>query len=123
MVGLVWLGKKLASWIAAQELNEYLKGVLVRLDDAVLSVVKDLQQTTVDAIKEANADGKITAEEREQIGAAALASLKAYLGAPGLALLMRVLGLSGGELDAVLKTKLEAAVHDLRKAPPAGGTA
>jgi uncharacterized membrane protein YebE (DUF533 family) len=41
--------------------------VLVRLDDAVITAVKDLQQTVVAEIKAATADGKISEAEKRRI--------------------------------------------------------
>ena len=63
------------------------------------TAVKDLQQTVVDEIKIANADGKLTAAEKRRIKDAAVANVKSYLGAKGI----RVL--SGGALDSFLEKK------------------
>lgn len=114
IAALTWGAAKLAQFIKAKVENEYLAGVLVRLEDAVLTVVKSLQQTTVDAIKLANADGQLTDEEKEAIKQAAVAALKSYIGAKGLALVGKVLGLGDGALDQFLGDKIEAAVHDLK---------
>jgi hypothetical protein len=84
--------------------------------DAVLpmTAVKDLQQTVVDEIKAANADGKITDAEKLKIKNTALANVKSYLGTKGIRVLSGVFGLSGGALDGFLSSKIESAVHDLR---------
>lgn len=111
---LTWIAAKLASFISGKVKNEYLRGVLVRLDDAVITAVKDLQQTVVDEIKAANADGKISEAERKRIKDAALANVKSYLGAKGIRVLSEVLGLSANALDGFISSKVEAAVHDLR---------
>lgn len=115
---LTWAAAKLAEFVRAKAQNEYLKGVLVRLDDAVFTAVKDMQQTVVSAIKEASADGTITADEKKQIKDKALASVKSHLGTKGLVELAKILGLEGGALDGLLSSKIEAAVHDLRRAEP-----
>jgi hypothetical protein len=47
VAALTWAAAKLASFIRSKVDNEYLRGVLVRLDDAVITAVKDLQQTVV----------------------------------------------------------------------------
>ena len=52
--------------------------------------------------------------EKKQIKERALASVKAHLGAKGLAEIAKVLGLEGGALEGLLSSKVEAAVHDLR---------
>jgi len=116
---LTWAAAKLAQLIRAKAQNEYLKGVLVRLDDAVFTAVKDLQQTVVGAIKDASADGRITDDEKRQIKEKALASVKSHLGTKGIGELAKILGLEGSALDGLLSSKIEAAVHDLRRAEAA----
>jgi len=114
LAALTWAAAKLAGYITSKVNNEYLRGVLVRLDEAVITAVKDLQQTVVDEIKAANADGKITDAEKQKIKNAALENVKSYLGAKGIRVLSKVFGLSGGALDGFLSSKIESAVHDIR---------
>lgn len=121
LLGLTWLSARAAQLIAAKVKNEYLKGVLVRLDDAVVSAVRETQQVTVEALKAANADGRLTPEERAQAKQAALDSLKSHLGIKGLGELAKVLGLEGGAIEKVLSSRVEAAVHGLKEARAANG--
>lgn len=116
---LTWAAAKLAQLIRAKVQNEYLKGVLVRLDDAVFTAVKDLQQSVVDEIKAASVDGKITEEEKRRIKEKAISAVKSHLGTKGLAEVAKILGLEGGALEGLLSSKVEAAVHDLRRTAPA----
>ena len=67
LTAVTWVVARLDQFIRTKVQNEYLKGVLLRLDDAVLTVVKGLQQSVVDEIKAAQADGKITDDEKKQI--------------------------------------------------------
>lgn len=119
LAALTWAAAKLAQLIRAKVQNEYLKGVLVRVDDAVFTAVKDLQQTVVEQIKAASADGKITDDEKKQIKEKALAAVRSHLGAKGIAEAAGILGLGGGALEGLLSSKVEAAVHDLRRSAPA----
>ena len=122
LAALTWAAAKLAQLIRAKVQNEYLKGVLVRVDDAVFTAVKDLQQTVVEQIKAASADGKITDDEKKQIKDKALAAVKSHLGTKGLAEAAAILGLGGGALEGLLSSKVESAVHDLRRStPPTSG--
>lgn len=114
MAALAWAAAKLAALIRSKVANEYLRGALVRLDDAVLTAVKELQQTVVAEVKAASADGKIDDVERQRIKEVALANVKSYLGPKGLAVLAELLGLSGDTLERYLGSRIEAAVHDLR---------
>jgi tellurite resistance protein len=114
VAALTWAAARLASFIRSRVDNEYLRGVLIRLDEATLVAVKDLQGTVVAEIKAASADGKISDAEKQRIKAAAVSNVKSYLGTQGIHILGQVLGLSDGALDRFLGAKVEAAVHDLR---------
>ncbi len=112
---LTWAAAKLAQLIRAKIQNEYLKGVLVRIDDAVFTAVKDLQQTVIEQLKAASADGKLTDDEQKQLKEKALAAVKSHLGTKGIAEAAAILGLGGSALDGLLSSKVEGAVHDLRR--------
>lgn len=123
LAALTWAASKLAQLIRAKVKNEDLKGALLRLDDAVLSTVKDLQQTLVEQLKAARADGRITEAEKQQLKNKALAAAKASLGTAGRAEVAKAFGLDADAFDALLSSKLAAAVHDLRRTAPPSGTA
>ncbi len=116
LAALTWVAAKAAQYIAAKVKNEYVRGVLVRLDDAVLAAVREVQQVTVEAIKAGSADGKLTPEERARVKQAAIDSVKSHLGMKGIAELAKILGLEGGAIEKLLSTRVEAAVHDLKVA-------
>lgn len=116
--GIAWLGMRLEAYIRARTKNDYAEGVLVRFQHLLFAVVKELSQTVVDQYKKASEDGKLTSEEKATIKRTAVATLKSYLGATGLAELGKVLGMDGGALDDYLGTAVEAAVLDLSRATP-----
>lgn len=110
--------KKLADLINAKVQSEALRNILIRTDTVVFAAVKELAQVTVDSLKEAAADGKITPEEAAKVKADALAKVKSYLGQPGLDALMQILGLKDAPtVDAYLSSKIEAAVRDVKAQP------
>ena len=119
LAAVTWAAAKLAQLIRAKVQNEYLKGVLVRLDDAVFTAVKDLQQSVVEQIKAVSTDGKITDDEKRQIKERAVATVKSHIGTKGLAEVAKILGLGGSALETLLSSKVEAAVHDLRQSADA----
>lgn len=121
IAALTWVAAKVAQLITAKVKNEYLRGVLVRLDDAVLSAVREVHQVTVEALKSARADGQLTPDERAQVKQVAVDGAKSYLGSKGLAELAKVLGLDLGGVDKLLGTRIEAAVHDLKRARATNG--
>lgn len=105
---------KLASYIGHKVQNEYLRGALTRLDDAVLVAVKELQQTVVAELKAAAENDKLDETARKRVKDAALANVKSYVGPKGLRVLADVLGLSNEMLDQFVRSRVEAAVHDVR---------
>lgn len=111
---VTWVAARLGQWINARVRNEYLRGVLVRLDDAVLGVVREVHQVTVDALKGATVDGRLPPAARDSVKQAALNAIKSHLGTRGLTEAARVLGLSAEGVDRLIGTKIEAAVHDLK---------
>ena len=115
LAGFAWIAVRLERFIKARTDNAYLEGVLVRANEAVWVTIKDLQRNTVEEIKAANADGKLTDEEKKRIKDKALADVKALLGAGGLKMLFKIFG---GEdaATAFLSSKIEASVKDLRDA-------
>lgn len=114
LAAFTWVATKLGQWINARVRNEYLRGVLLRLDDTVVAVVREVHQVTVDALKAATVDGKLPPGTRETVKQAAIGAIKSHLGTRGLADLARVLGLDGPSVDRLIGTKIEAAVHDIK---------
>jgi hypothetical protein len=114
MAAITWVAAKLAQLLSARVKNEYLRGVLVRLDDAVVSVVREVNQVTVEAIKNASVDGRLPQGARDAIKNAAMNTVKAHLGAKGLTELAQVLGLDSPAVDRLIGTRIEATVHSLK---------
>lgn len=116
---LSWAAYQAAAWIRAKVGNELAQRALLGLTNGAETVVAELAQTTVAALKEAAGDGKLTAEEVEDIRREALGKLKSYLGPKGLSLIMDMLGTKDAKtVDRFLLATIEAEV-DLRK-PPEG---
>jgi hypothetical protein len=116
LAALTWLAARVNALIRARVQNEYLRGVLLRLDDAVFAAVRELHQVVVEGMKSASADGRLTPEQKLQIKARAIATIKSHLSPRGLKEAAEVFGLRTDMLDQVLSTRVEAAVHDLKRA-------
>lgn len=115
---LSYVAVKTAQWLASKTKNEYTKGVLFRLNDAVFTAVKDVQQKLGDAMRDASADGKLTSDEKARLKSLAILEAKAYIGKKGLKQLMTVLGLSTETVSALISNKIEAAVADVKYTRP-----
>lgn len=116
---LGWLLTTLAMYVrqrTAAMKNQYLAGVLERLDDAVETAVREASQTLVDDMRKAAADGTISKDEAREARDHALGKLKAYMGPKGVAELGRVMALDASGIDSYLAGKVEAKVHALKGA-------
>jgi hypothetical protein len=113
---LTWVATKAAQLIHGRVKNEYLRGVLVRLDDTVLTVVREIHQVTVDTLKAAAPNGKLGSDVKAMLKRSAITAIKEHLGPRGLAELARVLGLDEEAVDRMIGTRVEATVHDLKQA-------
>lgn len=106
-----WLTKVVASKLKTDEQ----RAIALNISELASDVVLELQQTTVDAIKERAQDGKITGEEAAEIKQLAVARLKVMIGPKGKAKALKAFGFeSDAELNAFIATKIEAEVRKAR---------
>jgi hypothetical protein len=104
----VWLLQR--KWIAR---NELARAVLVRIKDATVTAVKELEQTMVPLAKAKSADGKLTTEDMLSLRDQAIEKAKTYIGEYGLAEARRVYP-DEGVVQRLLGANVEAAVLDLK---------
>ena len=95
--------------------NELVKLALTRLQWAVGTAVRDVYQTYVEAIKEANADGKLTPAEQRRALLQALDRVKSLLGWKGIRLLARAFGVDNVGLDDFVAHHIEAEIADTKR--------
>jgi hypothetical protein len=98
-------------FLSSRYRNNKLAQALVLLDKIVIDVVKELNQTTVDELKKARSDGKLTPDEAEQIKHKAIDLILTRLGINLIRELQRALG----PVIALIGSKIEATVHDSKK--------
>lgn len=95
-----------------------LRQALTMLGDALVATVREVQQTIVDAAKQLNEDGELSAQDIAEIKKLSLDVIKRNLGKRGLDLISKVFGLAMGEqMDAFLAGRVEATVHEVIKDP------
>ena len=99
-------------FLSSRYRNDKLAKALILLDKIVIDVVRELNQTTVAELKKARADGKLTRDEAEQIKHKAIDLILTRLGIH----LIRELERNIGPLVVLIGTKIEAAVHDCKRA-------
>jgi hypothetical protein len=126
LAGLTWLSVKAAQLFTAKIKSEHVTRVLLLVDDVVLAAAREVQQVLVEKLKATSRDGNLTTEQSAQAKQAALDSAKAQLGAQGLADVAATLGHDAGGVDRMLESRIEAAVHQLKRSTrvvPDPGTA
>src|SRR5688500_8550258 len=84
LAALTWLAASVNALIRARVQNASLRAVRRRLDDAVFAAVRELHQVVVEGMKSASSDGRLTPDQKLQIKARAIATIKSPLGPRGL---------------------------------------
>jgi len=105
LAGLLGVGIR---YLFARIKNDKLQSYGDLLADLAEKAVKTVAQTTGDKLKLAAADGKLTDEEKTELKESAVDVLKAI--APDAA--MKFMGKVNSDLDELLNTLIESAVHD-----------
>lgn len=106
---LINLANKYADMIKQKTKSEKIDRYVRLLNETVKDVVVSLNQTTVDKLKEAATDGKLTPEEIEMVKADAITTVTDILGITGV----EVLALAFEDLNALIATKIEKAVREV----------
>jgi hypothetical protein len=91
--------------------NSKLIQALLILDQIVIDVVRELNQTVVDELKAAKADGKLTRDEAEQIKHKAIEMILNRVGGD----MLKTIQIYMGPITSLLVTKIEAAVFDAKR--------
>lgn len=114
LAAAVWGAKQLGDYLASKTSNDRAKAIILRLDDVATRAVKEVYQAYVKPAKDAGAWNQLT---QAQAKAAALAAIKSHLGQKGIAEILWAIGADnvGTQLDQVLATYVESAVHDTKQ--------
>lgn len=100
-------------YLRSKTKREWVGELLTRVEGAMLTTVRAVEQRIVADLRAAREDGKITPEEAASIRRAALATAKAQLGEQGMAMVKKYAGEKN--VDAWLLEQLEAKVHELKE--------
>jgi hypothetical protein len=126
IASLSWLSVKAVQFVSLKTNHERQRAAQARLESAVRSAVREVQQVFVDGLKAASIDGALTPDQRSQAKRAALDSVRAQLGPRGRAEVRHAFGLEHEALEPLLARQVEAAVHRLKaegRSPAGAGTA
>lgn len=106
-VGLTWCVTRIAKTEKFKSLSE----VLTQISTTVNDTVHELQQTVVDGLKEAAADGKLTQDEIAWLNAQLLTMVKAKMAQPAIDLL----NAAKVDINALITGMAEAAIKNMKK--------
>lgn len=116
MALLGWVSVRVAYYIREKVGQEAYAGALLRLNDSVLTLVREAEQTYVREMKLARSNAspggvRLTKDEATRIKQAVIDSFMRLWGRDGLVKLMKVLGLNEGALEDFIGAKIEEAVN------------
>ena len=102
-------------WLHAKTGSDLLARLVRGVASAARLAVQEVWATYVKSLKDRAEDGKLTAEEKAQARALAIELVKSFIGAKGLALLLRQTGMSSAALDQYLGAFVETAIVDEKR--------
>jgi len=124
-MGVHWLGTRAGDLLQAKlqlaqtsAQSERLRAALLRLEDAVVTAVKDVEQTLVVEYRELARDGKLSREDRRRLKETAVRKVKTFLGSAGLKELGNVLDVWELSVEDLIGAKVEATILDMKTATP-----
>lgn len=105
---LIAMSAYYANYFKQKAKSEQINRYIDLLDQTVYDVVIALNQTTVDKLKEASADGKLTPEEVQYLKEDAFNTITNILGLTG----MNVLNLAFDDVNALIASKIQRTVRE-----------
>lgn len=114
---IVALSNNVAQYLKQKANSNLLNRYIDTLNDIVYDVVMSLNQTTVEQLKAAALDGKLTKDEIDMISSQALDSVKAVLGVRGI----EILKIAFEDIDLLIANKIERAVVEAKASLPCKG--
>ena len=100
----------LAKYLAKSEKLKHIALATEELEGIVVSIVGELQQTTVDGLKEASADGKLSKDEIAALGVALVNKAKAQLSSPAADTLIA----AGVDIESMIHSIAEACIASIK---------
>ena len=109
LVGVLfaYLGKLLAKTKKMEHINM----AMYELESVVKNVVGEIQQTTVDGLKEASADGKLTKDDIEWLGRLLVDKAAKGLSVPAV----DTLNAAGVDIESMIHSFAEACIAEIKR--------
>lgn len=100
----------LAKYLSKSEKLKHIALATEELEGIVVSIVGELQQTTVDGLKEASADGKLSKDEIAALGVALVNKAKSQLSSPAADTLVA----AGVDIESMIHSIAEACIASIK---------
>lgn len=100
----------LAKYLAKSEKLKHIALATEELEGIVVSIVGELQQTTVEGLKEASVDGKLSKDEIAALGVALVNKAKAQLSSPAADTLVA----AGVDIESMIHSIAEACIASIK---------
>lgn len=120
---LALLVLKFKTWVDQKVRSDKANTLLKRIADAAADVVRDVSAVEVKALLERVGDGKLTSHERGEMRQIAIARLKTYMGPQALTELAAAMKVGTDAVEAIVSSKVEKAVSDMKLAQTAAANA
>lgn len=115
---IAWITRRVGRWLDETTKSKVFFTTMAKINTTTDALVKELENSMVEALRRANADGKLTVKETEEVLSTAVTRAREHLGERGIAEMMDALGHAGEEgramVDRILRTHIEARVTELR---------
>jgi hypothetical protein len=111
VTGVTWVVGQLALLIRAKTGSVVAGDAADRLSQMIVTIVTELEQTTVATLKARAPGGKLGQADYDALRKAALDKLKSYLGPAGMELIAKALGVDPTKFETFLVSKIESAVY------------
>jgi hypothetical protein len=101
----------LSKLLAKTKKMEHINMAMYELESVVKNVVGEIQQTTVDGLKEASADGKLTKDEIKRLGVLLVSHTLDQLSAPASETLIA----AGVDIEGMIHSIAEAWIAEIKR--------
>lgn len=113
---LSWMSIRLTRWLKEKAHSEMTQRTITKTNESILTLVREAEQTLVQAIKEAKDETspggrKMTKEEACLIKNKVIARFKRLWGPEGIGELIKVLGIEDKAFEKYIEAKVEETVH------------
>jgi len=116
-IAIVQLKGKATAWLGSLSDDRRWDAAIGKLDEATTAAVQAVEQSVVGSLKSVDPVGSLSPAQAAEARDAAIAAAKLHLGPAVWREIMSSLKLEPGELEELMRTRIEAAVHKMRAEP------